>query len=76
MLFRMLNVLRHGWIGKLMIFLVDAAARNRTPFERIARVIVGMVFTVPKKDDFMADEYVDNDQGYDVEELRRYQQGL
>ena len=75
MLFRLLNVFRFQWVGKLMIFLVDASARGKTPFEKVARVIVDRVFTVPKHDNFMADDYVDNDQGYDLEELRRYQRG-
>ena len=75
MLFKLLNVFRFGWIGKLMIFLVDAGARNGTVFEKIARVIVNLVFFMPKKDDFMADEYIDNDMGYDLEELRRFQRG-
>jgi len=75
MLFRLLNVLRADFVGKTMIFLADAGARNRTPFDRVARVILSLVFTVPKQDDFMADDYVDNDEGYDLEELRRYQSG-
>ncbi|MEP3276409.1 MAG: hypothetical protein ABJN26_09900 [Stappiaceae bacterium] len=75
MLFRLLNIFRAGVIGKIMIMLADAGARNRTIFERIARFIVGRVFTVPKQDDFMADAYVDNDEGFDLEELRRYQSG-
>lgn len=75
MLFKLLNVFRFGWIGKLMIFLVEQAALNRTPFQKVARVIVDKVFTVPKHDDFMADDFVDNDQGFDLEELRRYQKG-
>ncbi len=75
MLFRLLNVFRFPWVGKLMIFLVDAGARGKTPFEKSARFIVDKVFTVPKHDNFMADDYVDNDQGYDLEELRRYQRG-
>ena len=75
MLFRLLNVFRAEFVGKTMIFLADAGARNRTPFDKVARVILKMVFIVPKSDDFMADDYVDNDQGYDLEELRRYQRG-
>lgn len=75
MLFRLLNVFRAEWIGRLMTFLVDASARNRTPFEKLSRFIVNEVFRLPKQDDFMADSYVDNDEGFDLEELRRYQRG-
>jgi len=75
MWFRLLNVLRAEFIGKTMIFLAESGARNRTPFDRVARFILSLVFTVPKQDDFMADDYVDNDAGYDLEELRRYQSG-
>ena len=73
MMSRLLNVFRWGLIGKIMVIFVDCGARNRTWFDRFARVIVGWVFLVPKNDNFMADAYVDNDQGYDLEELRRYQ---
>lgn len=75
MLFKLLNIFRFGWIGKVMIFLVSKAALNRTPFQKVARFIVDKVFTVPKNDDFMADDFVDNDQGFDLDELRRYQKG-
>lgn len=75
MLFKLLNMVRFPWIGQLMIFLADAGGRNRTPFEKLSRFIVAKVFTVPKSDDFMADDFVDNDEGYDLEELRRYQRG-
>jgi hypothetical protein len=75
MLFKLLNVFRLEIVGKIMVVLVDAGARNRTVFERISRFIVGLVFTVPKNDDFMADDFVDNDMGFDLEELRRYQSG-
>ncbi|MEQ8792333.1 MAG: hypothetical protein RIK00_05270 [Algiphilus sp.] len=75
MLFRLLNAWRADLVGKLMIALAHRGARNRTVFDRIARSIVSQVFVVPKKDDFMADEFIDNDTGYDLEELRRYQRG-
>ena len=75
MLFKLLNIFRFPWIGKTMIFLADQGAKNKTPFQKVARFIVVKVFTVPKHDDFMADDYVDNDMGFDVEELRAYQRG-
>ena len=75
MWFKLLNIIRADFVGKTMIFLADHGARNQTLFDRVARFIVSLVFTVPKHDDFMADDYVDNDTGYDVEELRRYQSG-
>lgn len=73
MLFRLLNVTRADIVGKLMTMLVQASSRNRTMGERVARVIVSRVFAVPRQDNFMADEFVDNDMGYDLAELRRYQ---
>lgn len=75
MLFKLLNIFRFGWIGKTMFFLADQGAKNKTPFQKAARFIVAKVFTIPKHDDFMADDFVDNDTGYDLEELRRYQKG-
>jgi len=75
MLFRLLNAWRADLVGKLMIALAHRGARNRTVFDRIARFVLGRVFVVPKQDDFMADEFIDNDTGYDLEALRRYQRG-
>lgn len=75
MLFRLLNVIRVDAIGRIMITLACAGARNKTASERLARVIVGLVFTVPAKDNFMADKMVDDDRGFDLEALRRYQRG-
>ncbi len=75
MWFRLLNFLRAEFVGKTMIFLAEAGARNRSPFDRVARFILHLVFAVPKHDDFMADDYVDNDEGYDLDELKRYQSG-
>ncbi|PUB10272.1 hypothetical protein [Yoonia sediminilitoris] len=75
MLFKLLNIFRFGWIGKVMIFLVGKAALNRTPFQKVARLIVHGVFLIPKNNDFMADDFVDNDEGFDLDELRRYQNG-
>lgn len=73
MLFRLLNIPRFPWIGRLMIYLAGQSAQNRTPFQKLARFIVTRVFTVPKHDDFMADDFVANDKGFDLEELRKFQ---
>lgn len=73
MLFRLLNILRFPWIGKLMMYLAGQSAQNRTPFQKLSRFIVTRVFAVPKHDDFMADDFVDNDQGFDLQELRQFQ---
>lgn len=62
-------------VGKILVFLVDADARNRIPFDKIARVIVGQVSTIPKNDDFIAYGYVDNEMGYELKQLSRYQSG-
>ncbi|WP_420011667.1 hypothetical protein [Tateyamaria sp.] len=75
MLFKLLNIFRFAWIGKVMIFLVDQGAKNKNPFQKFARLIVRGVFWIPRNDNFMADDFVDNDKGFDLEELRRYQQG-
>lgn len=75
MLSRLLNLFRADFIGQTMIAFSSAGARNKTVWDRIARFIVGLVFTVPKKDDFMADSLIDDDLGFDVEALRRYQRG-
>ena len=72
MLSRALNFFRFEIIGKLMITLASAGSRNRSPFEKLSRFLVGKVFSVPKRADFMADPLIDADQGFDVEEIRRY----
>lgn len=73
MLFRLLNVFRFPWIGRLMFYLAGQSARNKSAFQKLSRFIVTRVFAVPKHDDFMADDFVDNDKGFDLEELRRFQ---
>lgn len=72
MLSKLINAVPGGFVGRLMITLANAGARNRTPFERVSRYLVSKVFVVPKEDDFMADPLVDNDMGFDVDEIRAY----
>lgn len=75
MLFRLLNAWRADIVGKVMTVLAHRGARNRTFLDRAARFVLGRVFVVPRQDDFMADELIDNDEGYELEALRRYQRG-
>lgn len=72
MLSKLLNAIPGDFIGKLLIYAASAGARNRTLLDKVLRFVVGTFFAVPKNDDFMADPLIDNDQGFDVEELRKY----
>ena len=58
----------------LTMWMASRSARNRTGLDRICRRLVRKAAT-PPGEDFMRDPLIDNDQGFDPEELDRYQRG-
>jgi hypothetical protein len=60
-------------MAKLGFFLAKRASRNQTAFDRFARRLLP---TLLPKCEFELDEMVIADQGYDPDELERYQKGL
>lgn len=61
-------------MAAVTMWLAGRSARNKTWLDKIARRLVTKVAT-PPGEDFMRDPLIDNDQGFDPEELERYQRG-
>lgn len=62
--------------AKVAQWLGQRASRNTGLFDKACRWMLHRIMTLPPDEDFMRDEWVDNDTGYDAEELERYQRGL
>lgn len=63
------------WKSKLTMWMASRAMRNKTALDRYFRSMIEKGMTLPPDNDFMKDDIIDNDQGYDPEELARYQRG-
>ena len=61
--------------AKLNVWLADRSSRNKSLLDKVCRWLVVRETTPPPEDDFMRDDFVDSDQGFDPEELDRYQRG-
>jgi hypothetical protein len=61
--------------AKLAIWMAGRSSRNKTLVDKVCRWLVVKETTLPPEHDFLRDEYVDNDQGFDPDELDRYQRG-
>ncbi|THH34730.1 hypothetical protein E4Z66_17325 [Aliishimia ponticola] len=61
------------FLGKQMIRMATAAARNETMMDRFYRGLFARLLQPPKENDYMTDDIIREDLGYDVEELRQYQ---
>lgn len=59
----------------LKIWMAKRSSRNRTLIDRFCRRMIDKAVTVSPENDFMRDEMIDQDLGYDPDELERYQQG-
>lgn len=60
---------------KLLMRLVAKSSRNISWSDRFSRRILDNALARPEHDDFMRDELIDNDLGFDPDELDRYQHG-
>ncbi len=60
---------------RLAIWMAARSSRNKTFLDRMCRKMIIKATAVDPVNDFMRDEFVDNDQGFDPEELDRYQRG-
>jgi hypothetical protein len=56
------------WIAK-------RALRNESFLDRYLRRMMEKAMYTPPEKDFMRDELIDNDEGYDPDELERYSRG-
>lgn len=61
--------------AKFTIWLADRSSRNRSMLDKVCRWLVVRETTPPPEEDFMRDDFVDNDLGFDPDELDRYQRG-
>lgn len=61
--------------ASLMLKMVARSSRNRSWLDRLCRKLINRAVERPAGDDFMRDEFVDNDLGFDPDELERFQQG-
>ena len=61
--------------AKLLVWMASRASRNKTPVDKFCRFAVSRLTKQPADKDFMRDDFVDNDQGFDPDELDRYQRG-
>ena len=62
-------------VGRLMVAVARRSSRNQTWLDRRCRKLLERATQVPPERDFMRDEFVDADLGFDPDELERYQRG-
>ena len=61
--------------ARLTTFLAGKSSRNKTLSDKICRFLVNRATAVKPEDDFLRDPLIDNDQGFDPDELDRFQRG-
>ncbi|MEM1140186.1 MAG: hypothetical protein AAGF19_01675 [Pseudomonadota bacterium] len=61
--------------AQLLIWMASRSSRNQSRIDKLCRMAVNKVSTQPPEHDFMRDEMIDNDQGFDPDELERYERG-
>ncbi|MEQ8748091.1 hypothetical protein [Pyruvatibacter sp.] len=61
--------------ARLMVWLAARSSRNTSFLDKLCRAIVVRATAVDPEKDFMRDELIDNDEGFDPDELERYQRG-
>ncbi len=61
--------------ARLMVWMAARSSRNQTIIDRLCRTLIVRATTVAPEDDFMRDPLIDNDEGFDPDELDRYQRG-
>jgi len=59
----------------LSIWLAGRASRNKSLLDLLCRKILARATRIEPDKDFMRDPLIDNDTGFDPEELERYQRG-
>jgi hypothetical protein len=61
--------------AKVAMWIARRASRDTGLVDRICRRLLSRALTVEPDNNYMRDEWVDSDTGYDPEELARYQRG-
>lgn len=60
---------------KLMVWMAGKSSRNKSFSDKICRLLVKRATAIKPEDDFLRDPLIDNDQGFDPDELDRFQRG-
>ncbi len=60
---------------KLMIWMAGKSSRNKSLSDKVCRLLVKRATAVKPENDFLRDPLIDNDQGFDPDELDRFQRG-
>jgi len=60
---------------KLSIWMAGKSSRNQTLSDKICRFLVTRATSVKPEDDFLRDPLIDEDEGFDPDELDRFQRG-
>lgn len=61
--------------AKIALYLGQRASRHGGLVDRLCRRLLERVMTPPPEEDFLRDEWIDSDLGFDPDELERYQRG-
>lgn len=61
--------------ARIAVWLGKRASRNLGFGDRLCRVLLDRVLRLPPEQDFMRDDWIDSDMGFDPDELDRYQRG-
>ena len=61
--------------AKLSIWMAGRSSRNKSVLDKICRFLVNQATAVKPENDFLRDPLVDNDEGFDPDELDQFQRG-
>lgn len=60
---------------KLTVWMAGKSSRNKSLSDKVCRFLVTRATAVKPEDDFLRDPLIDNDEGFDPDELNRFQRG-
>ena len=69
------NLRKRERAARIMLRMAARASRNKSLLDRLCRIMVARATYIQPERDFMRDPLIDNDVGFDPEELDRYQRG-
>lgn len=61
--------------AQIMLTMAAKSSRNKSLIDRLCRRLLDKAVARPREEDFMRDELIDNDLGFDPDELAAYQSG-
>lgn len=61
--------------ARITLWLAQRASRNKSFLDRLCRKLLARATRKEAHQDFMRDPLIDNDTGFDPDELERYQRG-